>query len=208
MSLAQKEWSPISIHDVVLAWLRAERHTVKSRLAQLPEPLWTAGLAALLDRAELSDAEGNRARLRLLYMYRIVFMVEIPPDTNWYEVRTLTDQELKELHVVNYHTFNDPADQNELMKVAARKAAVEQRINEKIDPRSQPSDWEPPILWGHTKAGPFSIIEGNKRLIAYAASGQTGIDTPVLIGLSPMRCHWHILDKATFLMYDLIPQQR
>jgi hypothetical protein len=33
MSLAQKEWSPISIHDVVLAWLRAERHTVKSSIA-------------------------------------------------------------------------------------------------------------------------------------------------------------------------------
>jgi hypothetical protein len=46
-----------------------------------------------------------------------IFMVEIPPDTKWYEVHNLTDQELTELHVVNFHTFNDPADQNELMKV-------------------------------------------------------------------------------------------
>jgi hypothetical protein len=140
-------------------------------------------------------------------MYRNVFLVEIPPDTKWYEVRNLTDEDLNELHVVNYHDFNDPKDQNELVKVVARKAAVEQKRQEKIEARGPPTDWDPPILWGHTKAGPFTIIEGNKRLIAYAASGQTGMDVPVLIGLSPMRCHWHTLDNATFLMYDLIARQ-
>jgi hypothetical protein len=205
MSLAQKNWRSVSLHRVVLEWLRAERDTgVRGIFARVPDLVWAKGLNALLDRPRLSNPEANRARLRLLYMYRNVFMVEIPPDTKWYEVRTLTQQELNELHVVNYVTFNDPADQNELMKVAARKAMVEQKRNEKIEPRSAPSDWDPPILWGHTKAGPFSIIEGNKRLIAYAASGQTGIDIPVLIGLSPMRCHWHILDNAELLMYDLI----
>jgi hypothetical protein len=205
MSLSQKEWSAVSIHNVVLAWLRAERPTVMAMAAQrLPEQLWTSGLAALLDQADLNDAEGNRARLRLLSMYRNVFMVEIPPDTEWYEVRSLTDDELQELHVVNYQTFNDPADKNELMKVAARKASVEQKINGKIELRSSPANWEPPILWGHSRDGPFTIIEGNKRLIAYAASGESGINIPVLIGLSRMRCCWHILDDATFLMQDLI----
>jgi hypothetical protein len=208
MSLAQKNWRAVSLHKVVLAWLRAERDTgVRNILARLPELVWAQGLNALLDRPRLNDPEVNRARLRLLYMYRNVFMVEIPPDTKWYVVRNLTDAELKELHVVNYHNFNDPGDKNELMKVAARKASVEQTRNEKIEPRSPPSDWEPPILWGHNKGGPFSIIEGNKRLIAYAASGQTGMDIPVLVGLSPLRCHWHILDNASLLMYDLIAQQ-
>ncbi len=209
MSLAQKNWRSVSIHRIVLAWLRAERDSgVRNALAGAPELVWAPGLNLLLDRPRLNDVEANRARLRLLYMYRNVFMVEIPPDTKWYEVRTMTDAELKELHVVNFHNFNDPADQNELIKVAVRKASVEQKRNEKIEPRGPPSDWEPPILWGHSKAGPFTIIEGNKRLIAYAASGQTGMNVSVLVGLSPMRCHWHILDNAPFLMYDLIAQQR
>jgi hypothetical protein len=64
-----------------------------------------------------------------------------------------------------------------------------------------------PILWGHSKAGPFTIIEGNKRLIAYAATGETTINIPVLIGLSPMRCLWHILDQAPPIMQDLIVRQ-
>lgn len=44
-----------------------------------------------------------------------------------------------------------------------------------------------PILWGHDKGGPFAILEGNKRLIAYTAGARAGIDIPVLIGLSSMR---------------------
>jgi hypothetical protein len=34
-------------------------------------------------------------------MIRNVFVVEIPPDTEWYEVHSLTDKELAELRVVN-----------------------------------------------------------------------------------------------------------
>jgi hypothetical protein len=204
MSFAQKNWRPVPMHAVVLAWLRAERPAVANRLAQLPELIWVSGLSALLDRADLTDAEENRARLRLLYMIRNAFVLEIPPDTSWYRVDTLTDEELTELHVVNYHDFNDAADQNQLMSVVARKNIIEERRRERIEPRTQPDDWEMPILWGHAQSGPFSIIEGKRRLIAYAASGQSGINIAVLVGLSPMRCYLHLPDNAPVLMYDLI----
>jgi hypothetical protein len=113
-------------------------------------------------------------------------------------VHSLTDNELGDLHVVNYHEWNDPADKNELAKVAARK---------KTQLQSEPSSWEPPILWGHDKNGPFAIIEGNNRLTAYAASGRSGLNIPLFVGLSPIKCIWLILDNASPLMQDLIPKQ-
>jgi len=97
--------------------------------------------------------------------------------------------------VVNYQHWNDPADKNELALVAVRKP---------LQLKALPASWEQCILWGHDKKGPFTIIEGNNRLIAYKASAQTGLNIPVLVGLSPTRCIWHILDNCGFLMQDLI----
>jgi hypothetical protein len=128
-------------------------------------------------------------------MIRNVFVVEIPPDTEWYEVKSLTDTELSELHVVNYQDWNDPADKNELTKVAVRKP---------LELRERPESWEQCILWGHDKKGPFAIIEGNNRLTAFVASGRSGLNIPIFVGLSSMRCVWHILDNCRFLMQGLI----
>lgn len=195
MALAAMEWTRVSMHKVILAWLRAERGTNVARLlSQLPTAVWAPGLSNLLDQVNLNDPEEDRARLRLLYMIRNIFVVEIPPDTAWYEVHSLTDNELAELHVVNHSDWTDPADRNELAKVAARK-------NKQLT--ELPPSWEPPILWGHTRQGPFTIIEGNNRLAAYAASGRRDLNIPVFVGLSPMACFWHILDNCGPLMRDL-----
>ena len=199
MALAAMRWTRVSIHKVVLAWLRAEREThVAKALVAFPEPVWSLGLSNLLDRPNLNDPDENRARLRLLYMIRNLFLVEIPPDTEWHEVHTLTHTELPELRTVNYQHWNDPNDKNELPKVAARK---------KLPLRVAPSSWERPILWGHDRNGPFTIIEGNNRLTAYAASGQSGLNIPAFIGLSTMRCVWHLSDNSGFLIQDLILRQ-
>jgi hypothetical protein len=199
MSLAQKAWTRVSMHHAVLAWLGAERSTnVAAVLSQFPTMLWALGLSQLLDHADLNSAEENRARLRIMYLIRNVFVLEIPPDTEWYEVRTLTDAELSELHTVNHAGWNNAADRNELRNVAARKP---------IQLNAPPSNWDTPILWGHDRTGPFTIVEGNNRLTAYAGSGHSGLDIPVLVGLSAMRCHWHLLDNAPLLIYDLIVKQ-
>jgi hypothetical protein len=192
MSLAQKTWTGTSLHEVVLAWLRAERETnVAQALSTLPAAIWFPGLSNLLDRPNLSDPDENRARLRILHLIRNIFIAEIPPDTTWYEVHNLTDKDLNELYVVNFPgEWNDRNDSNELVKVARRKQIVL---------RALPSVWQPPILWGHDRNGPFTIIEGNKRLTAYAGSGQSGLNIPILVGLSPMSCVWHILDHCGFL---------
>jgi hypothetical protein len=127
-------------------------------------------------------------------LVRNVFFGEIPLDTEWFDVRFLTDHELTEVHAVNFPNWTDPGDNNELEKVAARK---------EIELIASPEMWETPILWGHDQRGPFTIMEGNNRLTAYVGSRQGGINIPVFVGLSRLQCIWHVFDKCGFLAYDL-----
>jgi hypothetical protein len=196
--MALRKWTRITFHDVVLEWLRAERKTqLEVRLALImPAPIWSAGLTKLLEEPNTKDAEENRARLRLLCMYRNANVMEIPPDTEWYLVQTLTDRELKKLYVFNHSNFRNPGDLNELGKVAARMAPIALTC--------PPDKWsERPVLLGHHKRGPFTILEGNHRLISYAQSERAGLDVSVLIGLSPMRCCLNVLDECGPIMQPI-----
>jgi hypothetical protein len=193
MTLDDMQWERVSFHRVILAWVRAERDEYAKFFAQLGADFWPAGFDALLDDAGVDSDEANRARLRLFYQPRLVFLVEIPPDTVWYKVHNLRHTQLNELRTVNYGDWKNPAEKNELLKVAARK---------NLDYKKPWNEWEPPILWGHDSKGPFTIIEGNNRLTGYAGSRHTDLDIPVFVGLSPTSCHWHIIDDCGPLMND------
>jgi hypothetical protein len=88
-------------------------------------------------------------------------MVEIPLDTLWYEVLTLTENDLDELYVSAHHNEKWDRAGNKLDQTA------------KADPqelKSPPAEWARIILWGHEMSGPFSIIEGCKRMLAYSGA--------------------------------------
>src|SRR5690349_6331000 len=95
MSLAEKQWNRVPIHNVVLAWLRAEQKRF------LGWSDWHR-IRPLLLTPDLESASDNKLRLRLLYAYRDMFVGEIPPDTEWYEVHNLTDDDLPQVHAVNF----------------------------------------------------------------------------------------------------------
>src|SRR5262245_58330477 len=137
MALAQELWQRVSMRHIVLAWLRSERDSENARMAW--RTLDEQAIASLLDKPDLKDLEQNRLRLRLLYILRSSFMLEIPPDTEWYQVCSLTNASLTELHVVNHPNWIDPGDDNELLKVATRKM---------FTLSSDPNEWDTQILWG------------------------------------------------------------
>ena len=91
MSLANADWKPVSVHQVISEFIRSERQT---KFASIP-----AG-TAIIDSPNLDDPLENHTRLRLLYHVRAQFLGEIPPDTQWYEVSFLTDGDLDDVHVV------------------------------------------------------------------------------------------------------------
>jgi hypothetical protein len=112
LSLTNKKWTRVSLHKVVLEWLRAEQNTNPNLIQQFSA---TPSLRSLLeDNADLNAPDDNRVRLQLIYLARWIFLLEIPPDTRWYEVRNLTDEAVGELRAVNYHEWTDPGDKNEL----------------------------------------------------------------------------------------------
>jgi hypothetical protein len=196
MALAQKIWKRITVHKVVLEFLVAEREgNVAQRLVSTGI-ISSSELAKLLDTANIDDPTENFSRLRLLCRYRCVFLGEIPPDTRWYEVCNLTHDELFELHVVGRCGWDDPAgqDRNEVFKVAERK-------NKQL--LSAPSEWKSICLWGHSKEGPFTIIEGNNRLVAYASSQRRDLNIPVIVGLSPSFFYFNLYDPVGVLVHDL-----
>jgi hypothetical protein len=175
MSLAAQAWSSISVNDAIAEFLLSERH----KLAQLPP-----NMLVMVDHPNTGDPRENHLRLRLLFYIRAQLFCEIPPDTGWFEVRCLHDEDLAELRVIGRCGWDHPNDSdNRLFDVAKRKA---------LKLQSAPADWRKPILWGHSKNGPFTILEGNNRLTAYVADRKTpGLNIPVIVGLSPTLCIFH-----------------
>ncbi len=191
MPLSAMHWgSAVSIHYFVAEFLQAERYNAAGFLP--PTEM------RIVDAPNLNDPIENHYRLRILYYFRAHLLGEVPPDTQWFEVQYLTDRELSELHAVSrcgWENPTDPSDHNELAKVAVRKPI-------KLD--ELPADWKRIILWGHRREGPFTILEGNKRLTAYASTlPSPGLRIPVLVGISPTPCLWHFEDAPRKIANDL-----
>jgi hypothetical protein len=191
MALADMSWTEISIHHVVLEFLRGEQKTTKFKIPQEWQPV--------IDDPDLSDPLENQKRLRLLYIPRAIFTIEIPPDTVWWEVCGLTDNELGQLYVSAKHNPAWDTHGNQLEQVAAAIPVTG------LD--APPSAWPGRIiLWGHDRKGPFSIMEGNHRMLAYTqAPSRPPLRLDVYVGLSPSYCYWHYADPDFCAGKDLFP---
>ena len=191
MRLEGMDWTKSSAHRVVLEWLRAER----SKFEDFRDGPDRTRALALIESGNLDAPVENHERLRYLFFIRRPMWPEIPPDTEWFEVRALTRESFSELHVIRFVGWDDARDANELAAVAARHP---------IALTKSPAEWNTPILFGHTKAGPFTILEGNKRLIALAGAGASAdFSIPVIVGLSPTPCFFHAFDPPGMICQDL-----
>jgi hypothetical protein len=190
VALVDQRWRRIGIHNVISEFLRAETDTIFNfHRPWLP----------LIDHPNLDDPLENHKRMRLLYIQRARFLIELPPDTVWYEVG-LTDKELDELYLSARHNPTWDSAGNKLGLVA-------ETVKEPL--KVPPNDWPGRIiLWGHQRTGPFSIIEGNHRMLAYACSNPRPLlDILVYVGLSRSYCYWHRPDPACLLGNDLFRPQ-
>jgi len=177
-SLGQQFWEKVTPHHVYHAFLKGE-------FARLSEPIRLTE-KTLIEKPDLSDAEQNSKRFALLVQIRGPLLQWIPCSTEWYLVKSLEETHLHQLLVIARCGWDSPSDRNELFSVAMRKL---------ITLHTNPNDWATPILWGHTKEGPFTILEGNNRLVAYTSTNpRPKLSIPVYIGLSRDYCVWHYLD--------------
>jgi hypothetical protein len=193
MTLAHRSWIPITIHNVVSEFLRGERD-------QNFHPPWLA----LIDNPNLNDPLENQRRLRLLYIRRGVFMIEIPNDTQWYEV-TLAEDDIDDLYLSARHDPQWDGLGSKLDQVAAALQPKPEPLRALPDARI--------IQWGHEKSGPFTIIEGNHRMLSWAHSRPLPqLNISVYVGISPSYCFWHYADPALpigqglFRTYNIVAQ--
>ena len=178
-AIAGEVWTPTTYDHVVLAFLRAEWEKFPAELK--------ARMGSLVTSPSLSVSNENSLRMCLLNKLREPLLQRIPDDTNWFEVKYLRRPQLHELRVINHSDWNSTSDSNELPRVAVRR------------PESLTSDastWPNPILWGHTKGGPFTILEGNHRLTASGRGCPVDFKIPVYLGLTSKKCCWHLPDRA------------
>jgi len=175
--LADQSWAECSVHDVHLAFLRAEWHKISAQADR-----------RLIDQPDLLSQTENQQRAAILYSYRAPLLQRVPQDTRWYKVSYLKEGHLDEVLVIGHCGWDSQQDRNDLLLVAQRKP---------IQLQTQPHTWTEPILWGHTQQGPFTILEGNNRLVAFAGvRPRLSLQLPVFIGLSPSRCLWHLPDPV------------
>lgn len=177
--LSAELWHPVSNAEACLAFLRAEWDKEAERTA------WYDRI--LIDEPDLGDPSQNAIRRLILGSWRAPLLDKIPTDTSWFRVHFLHESHLDEIFVIGSDDWRDPGDKNELLQVAKRRGKALNGL---------PTDWHPPLLWGHSQEGPFTILEGNNRLVNYAASAsRPPLEIVCFIGLSPSPCVWHEPDR-------------
>lgn len=182
--LGDEFWVPVSVHEMHARFLQAERAKFVVGV-----PAWRT--ADLLDVPDVTDARENAERMRLLYQGRRHLLGEIPPDTKWFDVRFLRSEHVRELRAIGR---SDPTYDDAGANLFAIKG----------EPlRESPLDWGPIVLWGHSKPGPFTILEGNHRLLAWTSSARYDFSIPVCVGLSNSFCRWHLADPDVPVLHDL-----
>lgn len=177
--LSAETWTSVSSAEACLAFLRAEWDKEAERTVWYDR--------SLIDRPNVQNPAENAIRRLILGSWRDLLLNRIPADTNWFRVQYLRETHLPQLFVIGSDDWRDPGDHNELLKVG-------QRRNTRL--ALSPEDWHAPLLWGHTKDGPFTILEGNNRLVNYAGeAARPPMEIVCFVGLSPSACVWHEPDR-------------
>lgn len=182
--LSAETWTPVTFDNVVTAFLRSEQNRFEQYFDLTP-PDRSLILLSIEDTGELGPL-APVVRRSLLGLIKFGLFHHVPPTTRWFRV-PLRPAHLPELHIIARCGWDAPGDRNELNSVARRWP--------RIFLSAPPGDWPALILWGHNEEGPFVILEGNHRLLAYASADEApDLAVDAYVGLSPELCNWHPLD--------------
>jgi hypothetical protein len=167
--------SETSFDDVVLAWLKAEKYRHERQLS--------TSQRVLIDTPDPRNDAEHQLRFELLREWRGGLLSGVPlATTSWYEVRYLRFEHLRELLVIpDKYWFS-----------------LESRFPRRLHEAAE--HWASPILWGHKKQGPFTILEGNTRLTCAAREPCEDLKLLTYVGLSNDYCHWHLPDRLPGLI--------
>jgi O-antigen/teichoic acid export membrane protein len=171
-------------------------------------------MRALVTAPELNDAGENAKRRALFFIRHGPLWRELPQETEWFEV-DLQPSDLRRLRVFPRAQWRRLARGDfAIMDVAERiatescRGSMEDAFVSKIQDMSaalkRETDAGAVLLIGLNEKGPFTILDGNHRLVAATLTSPEAVRRfRFFCGLSPRmtKCCWYQTNATTLLRY-------
>ena len=169
-------------------------------------------LDPLLESPNLNDAEENAKRRALLFVRHDALWRELPASTEWFQVE-LGPADLTQIRVFPRAQWRKLAQGDfSLLEVADSVAARRQLTDEdffgKIGDLRRSLTEAPAVgavlLIGKDESGPFTILDGNHRLVAATLTSPGALrKLKFFCGLSPQmdQCCWYETNLTTLFRY-------
>jgi O-antigen/teichoic acid export membrane protein len=175
---------------------------------------YQAALHDLVTTPDLQHEGQNKVRRALFNIRHRALWKELPKDTQWFEVE-IEMKDLARIRVFPRAQWRKFALGNfGLTQVAPRilderyrdraSAAFLEKIDDLRDHMRQETVGGAVLLIGQNEAGPFTILDGNHRLVAAALTSPRALEKfRFFCGLSPKmaQCCWYRTNVATLTRY-------
>ncbi len=175
---------------------------------------YRTSLASLVNLPNLDDAAENAKRRALLFIRHGSLWRELPNDTEWYEVQ-VQSQDLPQIRVFPRAQWRKLAHGEYMLTEIARsleadppRRGIDKAFLTKIHNLrklvSEQNASGAVLLIGVNEAGPFTILDGNHRLVAATLVSPMALhNLRFFCGLSPrmIQCCWYKTSLGTLVHY-------
>jgi hypothetical protein len=195
----------VSENEVITAFLKSEVHN--------PEfEEYREASRALLTNPDFNNADQNAKRRALLFIRHDALWRELPRSTEWIEVEVCA-ADLARIRVFPRAQWPKLARGDFALSEIARSVASGRHLAEEsffskiADLRrwlAQDAEAGAVLLIGITESGPFTILDGNHRLLAATLTSPQAVQRLTFFcGLSPRmaECCWYETNVVTLLRY-------
>jgi O-antigen/teichoic acid export membrane protein len=199
---------PASEDEVIAGFLQSDFH--------LPEfAKYRSSLGQLVTSPDIEDPVENALRRALLYVRHDALWRELPKDTKWFRVR-LDELDLYNIRVFPRAQWRKLAQGNfciteicESIAAGVGRDAVGEKFMAKIDSLrnayQQRESLGAVLLIGQNESGPFTVIDGNHRLVAAILASPDALNRKLSLfcGISPQmnKCCWYDTNISTLFRY-------
>jgi len=196
----------VSEDEVIAQFLKSDFHSPEFSRYQTV-------LRDIVVSPNLESAGENAKRRALLYIRHLPLWREIPAGTQWYEIE-VSDADLAQIRVFPRAHWRKLAHGNfgvnEIVRaLRARHPVVDTSFMSKMDSigrqllREDPG-FSPVILIGLNESDPFTVLDGNHRLVAALLASPGSLKKLRFVcGLSPRmsQCCWYKTNPLTLFRY-------
>jgi hypothetical protein len=170
-------------------------------------------VASLVDAPDLQNEEENRVRRALLFIRHGALWRELPKTTEWFEAE-IRSSDLHRIRVFpRAHWRKLALGDFTITQVVQRIVAEgyhDEGFRAKIEDLRNHLEYDSTavagavLLIGESESGPFTVLDGNHRLLAAMLATPEAVDRlRFFCGLSPdmAQCCWYQTNVATLLRY-------